>query len=53
MAGEHNALNASAAAALAAGQGIEAEDIREALSTFREREAQAGGSRGGERSDDH
>jgi UDP-N-acetylmuramate: L-alanyl-gamma-D-glutamyl-meso-diaminopimelate ligase len=34
MAGEHNALNASAAAALAAGQGIEVEDIREALSTF-------------------
>ncbi len=34
MAGEHNALNASAAAALAAGQGIAAEDIRKALSTF-------------------
>jgi len=35
MAGEHNALNASAAAALAAGQGIAAEPIVEALATFR------------------
>jgi UDP-N-acetylmuramate: L-alanyl-gamma-D-glutamyl-meso-diaminopimelate ligase len=35
MAGEHNALNASAAAALAAGQGIDAPAIIEALSTFR------------------
>ncbi len=35
MAGEHNALNATAAAALAAGQGIEAEAIAEALRTFR------------------
>ena len=35
MAGEHNALNATAAAALAAGQGIPAESIREALATFR------------------
>lgn len=34
MAGEHNALNASAAAALAAGQGIEAESIAEALASF-------------------
>jgi UDP-N-acetylmuramate: L-alanyl-gamma-D-glutamyl-meso-diaminopimelate ligase len=33
--GEHNALNATAAAALAAGQGIEAASIVEALSTFR------------------
>jgi UDP-N-acetylmuramate: L-alanyl-gamma-D-glutamyl-meso-diaminopimelate ligase len=35
MAGEHNALNASAAAALAAGQGVPREAIVEALSTFR------------------
>ena len=35
MAGEHNALNATAAAALAAGQGIAAAAIREALRTFR------------------
>ena len=35
MAGEHNALNATAAAALAAGQGISAAAIEEALRTFR------------------
>lgn len=35
MAGEHNALNATAAAALAAGQGIEKQAIREAVATFR------------------
>ena len=35
MAGEHNALNASAAAALAAGQGIAPQPIAEALATFR------------------
>ena len=35
MAGEHNAMNATAAAALAAGQGIPVDDIQEALSTFR------------------
>ncbi len=35
MAGEHNALNASAAAALAAGQGVPADAIVEALRTFR------------------
>ncbi len=35
MAGEHNALNATAAAALAAGQGIAPAAIKEALSTFR------------------
>ncbi len=35
MAGEHNALNATAAAALAAGRGVPAEAIREALSSFR------------------
>jgi UDP-N-acetylmuramate: L-alanyl-gamma-D-glutamyl-meso-diaminopimelate ligase len=35
MAGEHNALNATAAAALAAGQGIAAVAIVEALATFR------------------
>ncbi|MGI4755658.1 MAG: UDP-N-acetylmuramate:L-alanyl-gamma-D-glutamyl-meso-diaminopimelate ligase [Janthinobacterium lividum] len=35
MAGEHNALNATAAAALAAGQGIDANSIAEALRTFR------------------
>jgi UDP-N-acetylmuramate: L-alanyl-gamma-D-glutamyl-meso-diaminopimelate ligase len=35
MAGEHNALNATAAAALAAGQGVEAEAIVEALASFR------------------
>ena len=34
MAGEHNALNATAAAALAAGQGISAAAITEALATF-------------------
>ena len=34
MAGEHNALNATAAAALAAGQGVELTAIREALRTF-------------------
>src|SRR5271165_3648043 len=34
MAGEHNALNATAAAALAAGQGVEHGAIQEALSTF-------------------
>ena len=34
MAGEHNALNATAAAALAAGQGIAVEAITEALATF-------------------
>ena len=34
MAGEHNALNATAAAALAAGQGISAEAIAQALRTF-------------------
>jgi UDP-N-acetylmuramate: L-alanyl-gamma-D-glutamyl-meso-diaminopimelate ligase len=33
--GEHNALNATAAAALAAGQGIDPASIVEALSTFR------------------
>jgi UDP-N-acetylmuramate: L-alanyl-gamma-D-glutamyl-meso-diaminopimelate ligase len=35
LAGEHNALNATAAAALAAGQGIDPAAIVEALSTFR------------------
>jgi UDP-N-acetylmuramate: L-alanyl-gamma-D-glutamyl-meso-diaminopimelate ligase len=35
MAGEHNALNATAAAALAAGLGVGAEAIVEALGTFR------------------
>jgi len=35
MAGEHNALNATAAAALAAGQGIEPGAIVEALGSFR------------------
>jgi UDP-N-acetylmuramate: L-alanyl-gamma-D-glutamyl-meso-diaminopimelate ligase len=35
LAGEHNALNATAAAALAAGQGIDPASIAEALSTFR------------------
>src|SRR5271156_2083907 len=35
MAGEHNALNATAAAALAAGQGVPAEAIIEALATFK------------------
>ena len=34
MPGEHNALNATAAAALAAGQGIPADAITEALATF-------------------
>jgi UDP-N-acetylmuramate: L-alanyl-gamma-D-glutamyl-meso-diaminopimelate ligase len=35
MAGEHNALNATAAAALAAGQGIPTDAIIEALATFK------------------
>jgi UDP-N-acetylmuramate: L-alanyl-gamma-D-glutamyl-meso-diaminopimelate ligase len=35
VAGEHNALNATAAAALAAGQGVPREAIVEALATFR------------------
>jgi UDP-N-acetylmuramate: L-alanyl-gamma-D-glutamyl-meso-diaminopimelate ligase len=35
MAGEHNALNATAAAALAAGQGVPVNAIVEALSTFK------------------
>jgi UDP-N-acetylmuramate: L-alanyl-gamma-D-glutamyl-meso-diaminopimelate ligase len=35
MAGEHNALNATAAAALAAGQGVPGAAIVEALATFR------------------
>ena len=35
MAGEHNCLNATAAAALAAGQGLPADAIVEALATFR------------------
>ena len=35
LAGEHNALNATAAAALAAGQGIDTGSIVEALATFR------------------
>jgi UDP-N-acetylmuramate: L-alanyl-gamma-D-glutamyl-meso-diaminopimelate ligase len=34
MAGEHNALNATAAVALAVGQGVEIPAIREALATF-------------------
>jgi len=35
MAGEHNALNATAAAALAAGQGVPVQAIVEALATFK------------------
>lgn len=35
MAGEHNALNATAAAAVAAGEGVPAEAITEALASFR------------------
>ncbi len=35
MAGEHNALNATAAAALAAGQGVPVDAIVEALATFK------------------
>jgi len=35
LAGEHNALNATAAAALAAGQGISKESIQAALATFK------------------
>jgi UDP-N-acetylmuramate: L-alanyl-gamma-D-glutamyl-meso-diaminopimelate ligase len=35
MAGEHNALNATAAAALAAGQGVSVEAIEAAIATFR------------------
>jgi UDP-N-acetylmuramate: L-alanyl-gamma-D-glutamyl-meso-diaminopimelate ligase len=49
MAGEHNALNATAAAALAAGQGVPVEAIVEALASFKsvkrrlEVKAEAGG----------
>ena len=35
MAGEHNALNATAAAALAFGQGVSRDSIQEALATFK------------------
>jgi UDP-N-acetylmuramate: L-alanyl-gamma-D-glutamyl-meso-diaminopimelate ligase len=35
LAGEHNALNATAAAALAAGQGVPVEAIKEALASFK------------------
>ncbi|HEX4283594.1 MAG TPA: UDP-N-acetylmuramate:L-alanyl-gamma-D-glutamyl-meso-diaminopimelate ligase [Terracidiphilus sp.] len=35
LAGEHNALNASAAAALAAGQGLSTDAIAEAIATFK------------------
>ena len=35
VAGEHNALNATAAAALATGQGVAKEEIQEALATFK------------------
>ena len=35
MAGEHNAMNATAAAAVAAGQGVPVEAIKEALRTFK------------------
>ena len=35
LAGEHNALNATAAAALASGQGISKETIQESLATFK------------------
>ena len=35
MIGEHNVLNATAAAALAAGQGVASEDIQKALKSFR------------------
>ncbi|MDE1177819.1 MAG: UDP-N-acetylmuramate:L-alanyl-gamma-D-glutamyl-meso-diaminopimelate ligase [Edaphobacter sp.] len=35
MAGEHNALNATAAAALAASEGVDAESIAQALASFR------------------
>jgi UDP-N-acetylmuramate: L-alanyl-gamma-D-glutamyl-meso-diaminopimelate ligase len=35
MAGEHNALNASAAAAVAAGEGVPGEAVAEALASFR------------------
>ena len=46
MAGEHNALNATAAAALASGQGVSKEAIQRALASLQEREAAAGGARG-------
>ncbi len=39
LAGEHNALNATAAAALAFGQGITQDAIRTALAEFQERQA--------------
>lgn len=35
LAGEHNALNATAAAALAAGQGLDSKSIRDALASFK------------------
>ena len=53
MAGEHNALNATAAAALAAGQGVPVAAIVEALATFKSVKRQAGGAGGGRRRDDH
>ena len=53
LAGEHNALNATAAAALAAGQGIGKDAIRQALGEFQEREAAAGSARGDRRRHDH
>ena len=45
MAGEHNALNATAAAALAAGQGVSKEAICRGAGELQEREAAAGGAR--------
>ena len=53
MAGEHNALNATAAAALAAGQGIAGGGDRGGARELQEREAAAGGAGRGARRDDH
>ncbi len=53
MAGEHNALNATAAAALAAGQGVPVAAIVEALATFRSVKRRPGGAGGGWWRDGH
>ena len=51
MAGEHNALNATAAAALAAGQGVRSSGDCGCAGELQEREAAAGGAGRGARRD--
>ena len=53
LAGEHNALNATAAAALAAGQGIDKEAILAALATLQERKTSPRSARGDRRDHHH